>query len=411
MADVVSTVCPQCGGAIVVERRDVAWCEACNWNLDPGSQPPRDPKLERRAARAKEKGERLFLELKQSALVRPRSSGNRVSSLALALAIHVTTLGVLAAGVYVVVTSWFTVPMFAIGIPLLLIGVVLRPQVGRLERDALTLTAPQAPVLHKLVNRIAGDLGGRPVDVIVIDADFNAAHGQIGLRRRRALWIGLPLWNILGDRERIGLLAHEVAHQVNGDLSHGLVVGSALTTLESWMAILHARPSGELLIWESVATTAMGIMRGAVAALYRFEESLLFQSRQRAEYYADWLAARAASTDAVVSGLDRAHLTGSCLMAIRYAAQREEPDIWSVERQFVAELSAKEWERLRRLDARLGTSIDSTHPPTNLRVELLRQKPPQTARITMSETESAAISAELAGARSSIGERLVEAFA
>jgi Zn-dependent protease with chaperone function len=421
MADLVTTTCPQCGGSIVVERRDVVWCDACDWNLDAGSEQLSDGKLERSVARAKQKGERLFLNLQMSEVVRPRSSGTRIASLAVALAIQVTTLAVFAAGVYMIITSWFTFSTVAIGIPLLLLGVVMRPQLGRLERDALTLTPAQAPVLYKLVNRIAGDIGARPVDVIVIDPTFNAAHGQIGFRRRRVLWIGLLLWNVLGDRERIGLLAHEMAHQVNGDLSHGLVVGSALRTLESWMEILDARmrPRGksndviEMFehIGEALASTAMRILGVGVAALYRFELSLLFQSQQRAEYYADWLAARVASTDAMVSGLDRSHLAGPCLMAIRYAAQRDEPDIWAAERRFVAELSASEWERLRRLDARFGTSVDATHPPTKLRVELLRSKPPQTARITLSEVESAAITVELANARSVIGGMIADAFA
>jgi Zn-dependent protease with chaperone function len=325
---------------------------------------------------------------------------------------------VFALGLYFVITSFLSLLMFVFGIPLLLVGLVLRPQLGRLERDSLTLTPTEAPALYELLYRIGGDLGAKPVDVIAIEPEFNAAHGQIGVRRQRVLWIGLSLWNVLDDQQRVGLLAHELAHQVNGDLTHGLVVGTALRTLGSWMAILRARTRPRLpssgvfesveMLGELIASLAMRALRTVVGGLYRLQRSLVFHSQQRAEYYADWLAARVASTDAMVGSLDRLHLERFCILAIRFAAQHEQPDIWATERQFLADLSPKEWERQRRLDARQGTSIDSTHPPTNLRIELLRQKPVQEAHTTMSPAESAAISQELARCFSRLNNAIVE---
>jgi Zn-dependent protease with chaperone function len=418
MAEVETTVCPQCGSTIAIDKRHVVWCDKCDWNLDAGSQPENDSRKERRAARAKAKGERLFLDLRQSDQLRPGNSSARNASFVLALAIHLTTAAVFALGLYFVVASFLSLPMFVFGIPLLLVGLVLRPQLGRLERDTLTLGPGDAPALHAVLNRIGADLGAKPVDVIAIEPDFNAAHGQVGIRRRRVLWIGLSLWNILDDQQRVGLLAHELAHQVNGDLTYGLVVGTALRTLGSWMAILRARTrrAGRVSsIFESVerlgellASLAMRGLSFVVGAVFRLELSLLFHSQQRAEYYADWLAAGVASRDAMVGCLDHLHLERLCILAIRFAAQREQPDVWAAERRFLGDLSAKEWERRRRLDARHGTSIDSTHPPTNLRIELLRQKPAQAAHITMSSTESAAISAELAQCFSRLNTTLVE---
>jgi Zn-dependent protease with chaperone function len=418
MSDVETTVCEQCGNQIAVDRRYVVWCDQCDWNLDASSQPDTDSRQARRAARAKEKGERLFLDLKQADQLRPGSSNARVASFVLALAVHLTTFAVFALGLYFVVTGFLSLPMLVFGIPLLVLGVVLRPRLGRLESDTLTLTPTDAPALYALLNRIGADLGAKPVDVIAIEPEFNAAHGQIGVRRRRVLWIGLSLWNILDDQQRVGLLGHELAHQVNGDLTHSLVVGTALRTLGSWMAILRARtrPSRKAsnlfesveMLGELLASLAMRGLGIAVGGVFRLERSLLFHSEQRAEYYADWLAAQIASTDAMMGCLDRLHLARPCIVAIRFAAQREQPDIWAAERQFIADLSAKEWERLRRLDARQGTSIDSTHPPTNLRVELLHQKPAQAARIAMSPAESAAISQELARSFSSLINRLME---
>jgi Zn-dependent protease with chaperone function len=418
MSDVETTICPNCQNQITVDRRHVVWCDKCDWNLDAGSQPESGSRQARRAARAKAEGERLFLDLKHSGQVLPSNSSARVASFVLALAIHLTTVAVFALGLYFVITSFLSLLMFVVGIPLLLLGLVLRPQLGRLERDALTLTPTDAPALYGLLNRIGADLGARPVDVIAIEPSFNAAHGQIGIRQQRVLWIGLSLWNVLDDQERIGLLTHELAHQVNGDLTHGLVVGTALRTLGTWMAILRARtrPGGQVrTVFESVerlgellASLAMRALSNLVGGAYRLERSLLFQSEQRAEYYADWLAAEIASTDAMIGCLDSLHLERFCILAIRFAAQHEQPDIWAAERQFLADLSPKEWERQRRLHARHGTSIDSTHPPTNLRIELLRQKPAQEAHITMSPADSVAISEELARCFSRLNNAIVE---
>jgi Zn-dependent protease with chaperone function len=418
MAEVETTVCPQCGSAIAIDKRHVVWCDKCHWNLDAGLQPESDSRRERSAARAKEKGQRLFLDLRQSNHLRPEGSGARVASFLIALAVHLMTFAVLVVGLYFVATNFLTLYMFVVGIPLLLIGLVLRPQLGRLEPDLLTLAPGDAPALYTVLNRIGADLGARPVDLIVIEAGFNAGHRQIGIRRRRVLWIGLSLWNVLDDQQRIGLLAHELSHQVNGDLTHGLVVGTALRTLGSWMAILQARtwlrgPVSNVFesverLGELLASLAMRALSFVVGAVYRLERSLLFQSQQRAEYYADWLAARVASTDAMVGCLDHLHLERLCILAIRFAAQREQPDVWAAERRFLTDLSPKEWERLRRLDARQGTSIDSTHPPTNLRIELLRQKPAEVAHVTMSSAESAAISKELAQCFSRLNNTIVE---
>jgi Zn-dependent protease with chaperone function len=411
-------VCPSCGNAIEVDKRYVVWCDKCDWNLDPGSETNAGERSGRRASQARDKGERLHIELKKSQLVRPSRSWPRVASFVIAAAIHVTTLAVLAFGIYVVATNFLTFYMFVFGLPLLLLGLLIRPQLGRLDRGSLTLTAAEAPALFELLCRLGKHVGSRPVDVIVLDARFNASHGQIGVRRRRVLWIGLSLWNVLDDQERVGVLAHELADQVNGDLSHGLVVGSALRTLAGWMAVLYAptRPrqrAGSVfealeMLGELLASIAMRLMGSLIGALYRLERSLLFQSQQRAEYYADWLAAKAASTDAMVRCLDTFHVARLCTLAVRFAAQRGQPDIWKAERQFLSDLSPREWERLRRLDARQATSIDSTHPPTNLRIELLRQKPLETGSVSMSSAEAAAISAELSRYFDAVADRLAE---
>ena len=48
------------------------------------------------------------------------------------------------------------------------------------------------------------------------------------------LRLGVPLLTILDGQEVVALVGHELAHQVNGDATRGLVVGTALETLRRW---------------------------------------------------------------------------------------------------------------------------------------------------------------------------------
>jgi Zn-dependent protease with chaperone function len=251
--------------------------------------------------------------------------------------------------------------------------------------------------------------------MIVFDANFNAAHGKIGLRRRPVLWLGMPLWEVLSDEQRVALLGHEFGHQVNGDLAYGLVVGTALRTLSDWYRLL--QPSfrwkrtlslfdlGELI----GSAAAVGFLRTigfGVGLLFRSQLALVLRSSQQAEYYADSLGATIGSRDAAMACMDTLHLAGPCVLAVQYAAKRHIQDVWVAERHFVTELPAKEWERFRRIDAARGTSIDTSHPPTTLRVELLRLSPVLSPRIELSAYESLAIAGELEGARQVIAGRI-----
>jgi Zn-dependent protease with chaperone function len=253
--------------------------------------------------------------------------------------------------------------------------------------------------LYQLTDAVARELGAEPASVIIINGDFNAAHARIGLRRRPVLWLGLPLWDILRNSERVALLAHEFAHQVNGDPAHGLVVGSAIRTLADWHRLLHPRFRWKRtrslfdfaeLIGSAFGVAVMRAIGSGVGAVLRLELSLNLRSSQEAEYFADQLAARVASASAAVSLTERLHLAKPCTQAIQFAARRGK-DPWAAGREFVATLPPRELERLRRIDALHGTAIDASHPPTTLRVALLVQNTAADVRVTLSDDSAAAI--------------------
>src|SRR5436189_272087 len=81
--------------------------------------------------------------------------------------------------------------------------------------------------LFKLVDSIAQALHARPIDYITIHTDFNAGFQKVGWRQKTVLSLGYPLWIALTDKERVALIAHELAHDVNGDSTRSRIIGTA----------------------------------------------------------------------------------------------------------------------------------------------------------------------------------------
>src|SRR5262249_49481019 len=144
--------------------------------------------------------------------------------------VHMISVSVAAVGVYLVLGRGHTVFAVIMGGGFLMLGWVFKTQLGKYPRDAV-LTRAEAPQLYALVDSIALTLRTPRVDGILITRAFNAGLGRVGMRQRRLLALGKPLWDVLQGQERVALLAHELAHEVNGDFSRTMVVASACDSL------------------------------------------------------------------------------------------------------------------------------------------------------------------------------------
>lgn len=137
--------CPECGVEIRTDHRFVAWCAACDWNVDPGE--PEEPggrldTLRRRLAG--EHGERLLAEVTTDELLRPRRDAASVLALALALAVHGFTAALLLGGVLLVVLGWGSA-LPVLGALCLFIGWLLRPVSRACRRTSRCCTGPTRP--------------------------------------------------------------------------------------------------------------------------------------------------------------------------------------------------------------------------------------------------------------------------
>ncbi|GGZ69914.1 M48 family metallopeptidase [Streptomyces echinoruber] len=419
VAEETTRPCPQCGTRIRVDRRFIAWCAACDWNLDP--QPPQpEPKRFARAeqALARRHGEQLLAEMLSGAEPRPRRDAPAVLAVALALAVHGVTVVLAVVGVWCAVAGRGGPGTF-LGLLLLAVAAVLVPRFPKLPDDRPVLFRADAPELFALVDEIAGVVGTRGVHAVVVDERVNAAVTTYGVRGRRLLVLGMPLWEILTPEERIALLGHELGHYANGDTRHGLVVRTAVRSLSLWHHTLRPLPdpSPAEMVVNVLYVLPRLLVRGVLALLLR----LTARAGVRAEYLADRLAARVASTQAAAALMDRlliadslgvflrsesgkAALGGS--RSTREAAARAD-ELWGALTAYTASVPEYEYERQRRVGARRGHRVDATHPPTHLRRTCLLDGPHVEAAVVLDADRKHRIDQEVAAARTEVARRIL----
>lgn len=353
--------------------------------------------------------ESLYNELASRPEARSRARLAEAAAFAIAILVHLFTLSLLVLAGWIAYVAWRN-PVAWIAI-LLLPGIafLMRPRFARLSEDAIVVSRTAAPTLHALVDRMRAEAGAPRIDKIAVSTEFNATAGAYGLRQRRVLVIGLPLWNVLGRQERVDLLGHELGHFVSGDLRRGLVVGTALQSLAVLVDLFQA--DQEAVIEDGLHPFARATMwiAGLPARLVFIALFLItLRAGQRSEYVADRLGSKLGGSDATVAGFT-ASLMGPLLMnrmasEVLRSARR---DLWEFQREYVRDFPAMERERLLRAAARERARADDTHPPTHLRIKLAEQPelrvPPA---VVLGEGEADAIERELKPYYDKLGARL-----
>ncbi|MEU8620675.1 M48 family metalloprotease [Streptomyces sp. NPDC048623] len=422
--------CPECGERIPVDPRFVAWCSACGWNVNPedaAADEPEPDRIERaRRALAHRYGEQLFAELTRLAdrsegtdradgpgpASPPRRGGAGALATVLAAVVHGLTAGLAVLGLWLLVARWGVGFQPVVGAFLLGLAFLLRPRFGRVDRDRTELPLLEradAPRLFALIDEIAESVGTRGVDLVALDTEVNASVSAYGIRRRRLLTLGMPLWTTLDPQERIALLGHEFGHYAHGDVRHGFFVGSALESLAGWRYVLARSEDGDSLS-DTFINVLTALPRWAVHGLTVLLDGATLRATQRAEYLADSAAARLAGRDAAVGLMRRLLVSRSTDTAMRReviaarsrtgARARRDEQAEGLWERVVAEgrsVPEHEYERLRRVAELRGHCVDATHPPTHLRIRALAGGELRAPGLALAPDRAAALDAELAG--------------
>ena len=405
--------CPDCSGAIAVNKGFVTWCE-CGWNLAP-SVPTEPPTLlgTLYGRLGKRSGQALLDEMMAADSLKPRWSLEKILALALAAAVYLVILGCFVTGIwliYGVLVGTFFFPVLLIAALLLgfaALGVVLP---AKLEREILP--RDRFPALYALVDqtvRAAG--GGRPV-LIAVDSSFNATMGRYGWRQTPVMILGLPLWCALEPQERVALIGHEIGHNVNGDNLRSTFFWGAVQTLSQWQRVFDPTSSSQqenplytllLLPFYPLLLGLSGLAWLSVKIL----GSLSFRDSQRAEYLADAVSAECGGTQAALNLQWKLLLSPLCDEVTQRVALERSEDFFAVFDQVRKSVPARELERLRRVSALNGTRLDHTHPLNALRQQILQRSNVSVPAVQLEPSQIATLEREMATLEPMIAKELL----
>jgi Zn-dependent protease with chaperone function len=298
--------------------------------------------------------------------------------------VHLTTIALIAGAVIVSISPVLIVLRVLLVLVLVGFAFEVRPRLGAPPKG-VELPPENAPVLWSVVTELCALVGARVPHALFIGRSFNAGYGAVGVSRRRCLVLGYPLWNVLGPEERIAVLAHELAHDVNRDLRDSFLVGTALVSLRRWLDLLASSTRlarrrvglpGVLGFIEVIAAVLFAPLFGVVALAGSMLRNISERAGQRAEYLADDLSFRIAGKAGATGSLTKLLLARSCIQAIRTASLQGESDLWRSEREFVESIPDYELTRRRLIAASRMLRADVTHPPTEFRIRLVEARHP-----------------------------------
>lgn len=404
--------CPRCSTALVTVHQAEPWCGQCEWNLDcfDPARPAPDfgwRWLDRWAFRlAFRWTDRQFGRLAGRTVERPGLTHARIVTVTASVVLLAILLALAALAVWMIVYD-FPSPMILPGALLLLVVAVLRPRFGRLGADAEGLNRESAPALFDLVDRVAAAIGAPSPHVVAIDAAYNAYTGSVGVRRRRVLCLGLPLWGALSPGQRVALLGHELGHFVNGDVRRGLFTQPAFTTLAVAASItrpVHERADGIGALAVRFAQVVLWLVSGTLRTLHLLLVSVALRDGQQAEYLADEMSVMVAGTEAAAELADVLVTDEAGIMLVRQSARNGGgAEQWRDAVQRSMEGATARLPLLRQLSIRDRASLFASHPPSGLRARMIRARPQRNPVVSLTEAESRRIDAELARHYARIG--------
>lgn len=401
--------CPGCGTTTASLRDAVPWCPGCEWNLDAYDPRRREREfgwtwVDRWTHRlAFQATGRQFRQLVGRPLGDGGSNGARVLTAVVSLLLVAAVLALAVVGGWLIVAFPFPNLAIVLGVAMVGLAVALRPRFGRVDPDLEVLSRDRAPELFGLIDEVAAAIGAPAPHVVGVDGDINAYANAVGVRRRRVLGLGLPLWGSLPAGERVALLGHELGHFVNGDPRRGLLTQPAFTMLASAADLF--RPVRTTIgaglvemVGDALGRAFQWVVSRVLFGAYLVLVSVALRDSQRAEYLADDLAARVAGTTAATGLLDALLAGESMALAVRVQTRAGHgPDRW---RSAFAEARAASSDRLpllRQLSVRDEASLFAAHPPIGLRRRMLAGRPWQDPAVVLTPARMERIDAELAG--------------
>ena len=421
--------CPKCAAAVVRVGGEAPWCPACEWNLaEAVGEDARDRRSRARgraARRSFDADGRLFADIASHGPRRPGWSSDRLALVTISLALGAAQLAVLALGIALVVFApwWWKIA----GALLAGVAIESRPRLPGPDTTLGYKSRVDAPALFAVIDAVAAQIGAPPVHGVVVTESFEATCGRFGLRRRPVLILGLPLWASLSPAGRLGLLAHQLAHLVDRDPEQSLVIQPALSTFgvlaeqfamtgrivpevkiggsdnlsvsaDQYYAMVSRQPGKDTL--ESIAQACLVVIFAPLSWISARADGRLHRMaarlRQRAEYYADDVAADVAGTAGAIEYCEALLLHEQVYAtARRLLSAGADADAVRLKTADVLASSRAELRLREQHSMRAESSPLAGHPPTGRRLRILRLRPTSAARLSPRTLDLAAVDTQL----------------
>ncbi len=322
-------------------------------------------------------------------------------------------LRVVSVGLYAVVTAIFGLAIWLLVLAhfsgplvfgaLALLGVAfwLRPRLGRVKplvEQSFVVTEDKQPALFTLLRGVAKAANTPMPDVVGLSYGWNATAAVVGLRRRRVMTIGIPLFAALRPQERVALLAHEFGHLAHDDSMRQLLRQPALTYFgllaEAVRAPKMRRPVGNpfYALWMVIG----GVLAFLLSIVHFGLNVLGAREGRRAELRADLLAIRLAGSVGALGVMDMlacvpelAHYVGPS------ADQTRVMQSWHENVEFQRDRLSGVLPRLRQLTMRHQSGLLASHPAPGRRYEIVAGQPHQDPAVVMTQKLSDQIDAQM----------------
>lgn len=341
----------------------------------------------------------------------------------IAAAVHMLSAAFGVFGVMLLAGAWSNLFVVLAGATLIVLCIVSRPRLAQVPH--CLVNRAEYPVLYRLSDLIAESMGAEMVDGIAVSPDFSANYRVAGWRRRRYVELGTPLLAILTPSERVAVIAHELSHGANGDPLRSQFLFGAVSTVATWGTTIRPISIGRLGEgmpfgpFVSILAIPFEFLTLAASELLFLTAKgfllLVLRESQRAEYLADLLAAKVAGSAEMQHALEKTYLFDVVDAAIRtHALTTPDEGIGNRLSDAVSELSGADLDQHRQASWTLSWQVDSTHPPTALRVEMLAARAPQESSPLLSPADLAALNSEVdrlvASTQSELVNRKLEAI-
>lgn len=393
-----TSFCLNCKVALPLDKGFAVWCHECGWNVNPDKPDADSSRLGKIFERfGVVQGARLLTELlaqKEDGL-RPRWTISVISAFVISLFILVsgTLMGLL--GLYLLIIYWPSVWAIVAGGLLITMAFVLRPRLPK--RPKRLLSKSEAPQLFRLIDRVGQSLGSPTVNDVELTHDFNAWVTQTGIGRRPCLGIGLPLWFSLSKQEQVALIGHELGHLCNHDPVRSIVAGNAINNLSIWSYLFRVDDYRSMDFWALLAGIPFSILAKFFDVMELGLRFLTFRESQRAEFLADELGCRVSGSEAFIGLLQKIgfgqYLQRVCEQTYAAGDAQGQSTITRFA-EFVGKLPAREIARLNRVSELELSRADATHPPTEHRLRLIRERKKE-PEISLNDTQYQAIISEM----------------